>query len=42
MTLIRWEVTDGIARLTINSPDQGNALAGDMRDRLADRFIERV
>ncbi len=38
--LIRWEVTDGIARLTINSPDQGNALAGDMRDRLADRFIE--
>ena len=38
--LIRWEVADGIARLTINSPEQGNALAGDMRDRLADRFIE--
>ncbi len=38
--LIRWEVADGIARATINSPDQGNALAGDMRDRLADRFIE--
>ncbi len=38
--LIRWEVADGVARATINSPDQGNALAGDMRDRLADRFIE--
>jgi 2-(1,2-epoxy-1,2-dihydrophenyl)acetyl-CoA isomerase len=38
--LIRWEVSGGIARATINSPEQGNALAGDMRDRLADRFIE--
>jgi 2-(1,2-epoxy-1,2-dihydrophenyl)acetyl-CoA isomerase len=38
--LIRWEVDGGIARATINSPEQGNALAGDMRDRLADRFLE--
>jgi len=38
--LIRWEVSGGIARATINSPDQGNALAGDMRDRLAERFWE--
>jgi 2-(1,2-epoxy-1,2-dihydrophenyl)acetyl-CoA isomerase len=38
--LIRWEVADGVARATINSPDQGNALAADMRDRLADRIIE--
>jgi len=36
--LILYEVTDGIARITINSPDKGNALAADMRDRLADRF----
>ncbi|HVN50887.1 MAG TPA: enoyl-CoA hydratase-related protein, partial [Acidimicrobiales bacterium] len=38
--LIRWEVAGGIARVTIDSPDQGNALAADMRDRLADRFAE--
>lgn len=38
--LIRYEVTDGVARILINAPSQGNALAGDMRDRLADRFIE--
>ena len=38
--LIRWEVSGGIARATLNSPEQGNALAGDMRDCLADRFIE--
>jgi 2-(1,2-epoxy-1,2-dihydrophenyl)acetyl-CoA isomerase len=38
--LIRWDVTGGIARATITSPDQGNALAGDMRDRLADRLAE--
>jgi 2-(1,2-epoxy-1,2-dihydrophenyl)acetyl-CoA isomerase len=38
--LIRWKVADGIARATIDSPEQGNALAADMRDRLADRFIE--
>lgn len=38
--LIRYEVDGGIARLTIDAPQQGNALAGDMRDRLADRFAE--
>jgi 2-(1,2-epoxy-1,2-dihydrophenyl)acetyl-CoA isomerase len=38
--LIRYELRDGIAHLTINAPDKGNALAGDMRDRLADRFFE--
>lgn len=38
--LIRYDVTDGIARIVINAPAQGNALAGDMRDRLADRFFE--
>jgi 2-(1,2-epoxy-1,2-dihydrophenyl)acetyl-CoA isomerase len=38
--LIRYEVTDGIATLLINAPGQGNSLAGDMRDRLADRFVE--
>ena len=38
--LIRYDLTDGIARITINAPTQGNALAGDMRDRLADRFFE--
>jgi len=37
--LIRWEVDGGVARATITSPDQGNALAADMRDRLAERFI---
>ncbi|MFN8049863.1 MAG: enoyl-CoA hydratase-related protein [Acidimicrobiales bacterium] len=36
--LIRYELTDGVARIVINAPGQGNALAGDMRDRLADRF----
>ena len=38
--LIRYEVSGGIARVLINAPAQGNALAGDMRDRLADRFFE--
>ena len=37
---IRYEVDGGIARLTIVTPDQGNALTPAMRDRLADRFIE--
>ena len=37
---IRYEVDGGIARLTIATPDQGNALTPAMRDRLADRFIE--
>jgi 2-(1,2-epoxy-1,2-dihydrophenyl)acetyl-CoA isomerase len=37
---IRYEVDGGIARLTIATPDQGNALTPAMRDHLADRFIE--
>lgn len=35
---VRYEVSDGIARLTINAPDAGNSLTADMRDRLADRL----
>jgi 2-(1,2-epoxy-1,2-dihydrophenyl)acetyl-CoA isomerase len=39
--LIRYELSDdGIARITINSPDRGNALTPDMRDRLTERFGE--
>ena len=38
--LIGYSVADGIARIVINSPSQGNALAADMRDRLAERFDE--
>lgn len=39
--LIRYELADdGVARITINSVQQGNALASDMRDRLTERFIE--
>ncbi len=36
--LIRYEVAGGIARLTIDRPDGGNALTAAMRDRLAERF----
>ena len=38
--LIRYEVADGVARLTIDRPEGGNALTAAMRDRLADRFDE--
>lgn len=39
--LIRYELSDGgIARLTINAPERGNALTPTMRDGLADRFLE--
>ncbi len=38
--LIEYQIDAGIARITISSPQQGNALAPDMRDRLADRFDE--
>jgi 2-(1,2-epoxy-1,2-dihydrophenyl)acetyl-CoA isomerase len=38
--LIRYETDGGIARITINAPEGGNALAADMRDRLAERFDE--
>jgi len=36
--LITYSNDDGICHITMNSPDQGNALASDMRDRLAERF----
>jgi len=36
--LISYSNDGGICHITINRPDQGNALAGDMRDRLAERF----
>lgn len=36
--LIRYEVTDGVATITINAPGQGNSLNAAMRDRLAERF----
>jgi 2-(1,2-epoxy-1,2-dihydrophenyl)acetyl-CoA isomerase len=38
--LIRYELVDGVAHITINAAGQGNALAGDMRDRLAERMVE--
>ena len=38
--LIALRMEGGTALLTINAPAQGNALASDMRDRLADRFLE--
>ena len=36
--LIRYEVADGVARITIDDPGRGNALTADMRDELADRL----
>jgi 2-(1,2-epoxy-1,2-dihydrophenyl)acetyl-CoA isomerase len=36
--LIRYEVTDGVARITIADPSRGNALTAAMRDELADKF----
>lgn len=38
--LIRYEVVNGIASITIDAQQQGNALAADMRDRLTERFAE--
>ncbi len=38
--LIAYELSDGVARITINAPNRGNALAADMRDRLTERFDE--
>lgn len=38
--LIRFDLEDGIARLTIDAPDKGNSLTAAMRDRLADRFLD--
>jgi 2-(1,2-epoxy-1,2-dihydrophenyl)acetyl-CoA isomerase len=36
--LVTYEVTDGIARLTINAPGQGNSLTAAMRDRITERM----
>lgn len=38
--LIRTEVADGVARVTIDRPDAGNSLTAEMRDHLADTFDE--
>jgi len=38
--LVRYEVADGIARITIDREDARNALTWDMRDRLGDLFEE--
>jgi 2-(1,2-epoxy-1,2-dihydrophenyl)acetyl-CoA isomerase len=39
--LIRYELSDdGVARITINAPERGNALTPAMRDRLSERFEE--
>ncbi len=38
--LIRTEVTDAIARVTIDRPEAGNSLTAEMRDHLADTFDE--
>lgn len=35
---IAYEVTDGVATITIDAPSQGNSLTGSMRDTLADFF----
>ena len=37
---LRYELIDGIARITLNRPDAGNALTPDQRDRLIDLFLE--
>jgi 2-(1,2-epoxy-1,2-dihydrophenyl)acetyl-CoA isomerase len=38
--LIRYEVADGVARITINRPDAGNSLTAMMRDHLTEVFEE--
>lgn len=38
--LIDYRLDDGIARITISNAARGNALRGDMRDRLTERFAE--
>ena len=36
--LVTYAVDGGIARITLNRPDGGNALTGHMRDRMSDLF----
>jgi len=36
--LVTYEVNDGIARITINAPEQGNSLNAVMRDRITERM----
>lgn len=35
---VQWRVADGVAWITINAPEQGNALSADRRDRIAALF----
>lgn len=35
---ILYEVTEGVARLRINAPEQGNSLSAAMRDRITERL----
>jgi 2-(1,2-epoxy-1,2-dihydrophenyl)acetyl-CoA isomerase len=37
---VQWRVDDTVAWITINAPDQGNALSGARRDRLTELFEE--
>jgi 2-(1,2-epoxy-1,2-dihydrophenyl)acetyl-CoA isomerase len=37
---VQWRVADGVAWITINTPEQGNALSADRRDRIAALFRE--
>jgi 2-(1,2-epoxy-1,2-dihydrophenyl)acetyl-CoA isomerase len=37
---VQWHVDDGVATVTINAPDQGNALTAARRDRLTALFEE--
>src|SRR2546423_7324225 len=36
--LVRYQVDNGVARITIDRPEAGNALTTQMRDRLAELF----
>jgi 2-(1,2-epoxy-1,2-dihydrophenyl)acetyl-CoA isomerase len=37
---VTYEVTDSVATITLNAPEQGNALSPEMRDRVGDLFDE--
>jgi 2-(1,2-epoxy-1,2-dihydrophenyl)acetyl-CoA isomerase len=37
---VQWQLDDGVAWITINAPDQGNALTAARRDRLTELFQE--